>query len=52
MPEPGGLTIDEGSALLTRIAETKPVAGAGLSGLAADPGNAEPLARLCGALGL
>ena len=52
MPEPGGLTIEESTALLRRIAATKPVAGAGLSGLAADPRNAEPLARLCGALGL
>jgi arginase len=51
-PEPGGLTIDESSKILARIAEVKPVAGAGLSGLAADPGNAGPLARLCGALGL
>jgi arginase family enzyme len=52
MPEPGGLTIDESLRILARIAEAKPVAGAGLSGLAADPGNAGPLARLCGALGL
>jgi arginase family enzyme len=52
MPEPGGLTIEESSALLTRIAAAKPVAGAGLSGLAADPGNTGPLGRLCGALGL
>jgi arginase len=52
MPEPGGLTMEESSALLARIASAKPVAGAGLSGLAADPGNAAPLARLCGALGL
>ena len=52
MPEPGGLTIEESSKILTKIAETSRVAGAGLSGLAADPGNAEPLKRLCAALGL
>jgi arginase len=52
MPEPGGLTVDESLALLARIAAAKPVAGAGLSGLAADPGNSAPLARLCAALGL
>jgi arginase len=52
MPEPGGLSIAESSALLTRIAGTKPVAGAGLTGLAAHPDNAGPLGRICGALGL
>jgi arginase family enzyme len=52
MPEPAGLTIEQSSALLTRIAGARPVAGAGLSGLAADPGNVAPLGRLCGALGL
>jgi arginase family enzyme len=52
MPEPGGLTIDESSVLLTRIAAATSVAGAGLSGLSADPRNAGPIGRLCGALGL
>jgi arginase family enzyme len=52
MPEPGGLTVEQSSALLAGIAATKPVAGAGLSGLAADPANAGPLGRLCAALGL
>jgi arginase len=51
-PEPGGLTIAASSALLTRIAAAKPVAGAGLTGLVADPDNAGPLGRICGALGL
>ena len=52
MPEPGGLTIAETRAVLERIAAAKPVVGAGFSGLAAHPGNARPLARLCDALGL
>jgi arginase len=52
MPEPGGLTIAETTNILERIAGTKPVAGAGLTGLAADPGNTPALARLCAALGL
>ncbi|HEY3070706.1 MAG TPA: arginase family protein [Gaiellaceae bacterium] len=52
MPEPGGLTIAETRAVLEGIAVAKRVAGVGLSGLAADPGNAAPLARLCSALGL
>jgi arginase len=52
LPEPGGLTIAETSSVLQSIAGAKPVAGAGLTGLAADPGNAPALARLCAALGL
>jgi arginase family enzyme len=52
LPEPGGLTIAETLELLGEIAASKPLAGAGLTGLAADPGNARPLARLCAALGL
>jgi arginase len=52
LPEPGGLTIAETSALLGEIAAAKPVAGAGLTGLAADPDNSAPLTRLCAALGL
>jgi arginase len=52
LPEPGGLTIAETSALLGEIAAAKAVAGAGLTGLAADPDNSAPLARLCAALGL
>jgi arginase len=51
MPEPGGLTIEETTALLARIAAAKQVAGAGLSGLSADPRNSGPLGRLCSALG-
>jgi arginase family enzyme len=52
LPEPGGLTIAETSAMLGDIAAAKPVAGAGLTGLAADPANVPALARLCAALGL
>ena len=52
LPEPGGLTIAETAALLDRIAASRPVAGIGLTGLAADPANTPALARLCGALGL
>jgi arginase len=52
LPEPGGFTIAETSALLGEIAAAKPVAGAGLTGLAADPANVPALARFCAALGL
>lgn len=51
MPEPGGLSLAEAIALLERVASEKFVAGAGLTGLAAEPANASPLARLCAALG-
>jgi arginase family enzyme len=52
MPEPGGMTVLEAEALLRRVAREKPVAGAGLTGLAPAPGNGEPLSRLTAALGL
>jgi arginase len=52
MPEPGGLKIDEVEAVFTDLRERSTVLGAGLSGLAPDPGNVEPLTRLCKALGL
>jgi len=52
MPEPGGLTVVEAAALLKGIAAERPLAGAGLSGLAPAPGNTESLTRLTSALGL
>ena len=52
MPEPGGLEVREVEALLRRVAADHTVLGAGLSGLAADDRNVEPLTRLCAALGL
>jgi arginase family enzyme len=52
MPEPGGLTLAEVEELLRRVRERTPVLGAGFSGLAAEPGNVEPLTRLALALGL
>jgi arginase family enzyme len=52
MPEPGGLTLDEVERVLRRVRERTPVLGAGFSGLAAEPANVEPLARLAAALGL
>jgi arginase family enzyme len=52
MPEPGGLLLGEVEELLGRVRERAPVLGAGFSGLAAEPGNVEPLTRLSLALGL
>jgi arginase len=52
MPEPGGLSLGETEQLLTRIPRQAPVLGAGLSGLAAEVSNIQPLTRLCAALGL
>ena len=52
MPEPGGLSIEESTSVLARVAAEKPIVGAGFTGLAADPGNAAGLSRLFAALGL
>ena len=52
MPEPGGLSLSETEKLLRRIPRAAPVLGAGLSGLAAEVSNVEPLTRMCAALGL
>jgi arginase family enzyme len=52
MPEPGGYSLEETEALFTNIAKRAPVLGGGLSGLAAEPSNVEPLTRLTAALGL
>jgi arginase len=51
MPEPAGLTLSDAEALLLRIAAAKPIAGAGFTGLVAEPLNVGPLTRLCAALG-
>ncbi|HUK95375.1 MAG TPA: arginase family protein [Gaiellaceae bacterium] len=52
MPEPGGLSLAETEDLFVRITERTAVLGAGLSGLAAELSNVDPLARLVAALGL
>ena len=51
MPEPGGLSTKAATATLERVVSAKPLAGAGLTGLTAAPGNTEPLARFAAALG-
>jgi arginase family enzyme len=52
MPEPGGPTVAEVAAILTRIEASAPIAGAGFTGLRADPANEPALARFAAALGL
>jgi len=52
MPEPGGLTVEEVESMFRGIASSHTVIGAGISGLAPDERNVEPLSRLCSALGL
>ena len=53
MPEPAGPSLADVERLFTRVRESGvPLAGAGLTGLAPDPANVEPLERLCAALGL
>jgi arginase len=52
MPEPGGLKVDDVEALFSDLTRQSTILGAGLTGLAPDPANVEPLTRLCKALGL
>ena len=52
MPEPGGLRLGEVEELLSAIRRDHTVLGAGLSGLAPESRNVEPLTRLCRALEL
>ncbi len=53
MPEPDGPTVAEVEKLFLAIRESGvTLAGAGLTGLAPDPANVEPLERLCTALGM
>ncbi len=52
MPEPGGYSVDQAEALFGEIAQRAPVLGVGLSGLAAEPSNVEPLTHLLAALRL
>jgi arginase len=52
MPEPGGLTLRDAEELLGDVSSRATVIGAGLSGLAPEPANVDPLMRLLGALGL
>ncbi len=52
MPTPGGPTAEETVALLERIAEAKPIAGLGLTGLSPAPANADGLLPFARALGL
>jgi arginase len=53
MPEPDGPGLGEIERLFAKIRESGvTLAGAGLTGLAPDPANVEPLERLCAALGL
>jgi arginase len=50
MPEPGGLSLGETERLFALIRVQAQVLGAGLSGLAAEQSNVEPLSRLCAVL--
>lgn len=53
MPEPAGPTVADVEKIFIGIRESGvPLAGVGLTGLAPDPANVEPLERLCAALGL
>ena len=52
MPEAGGLAVDDAERLFEELRARTTVLGAGLTGLAPDPSNVEPLTRLTRALGL
>ena len=52
VPEPGGLAVAEVEAIFRDVAASRPVLGAGVSGLVPDPRNVAPLTRLLAALGL
>ena len=52
MPEPGGPAVAEVEELLRMVVRRVPLAGAGLTGLRADPANVSVLVRLLAALGL
>ncbi len=52
MPELGGLQVDEAERVLAALAARKTIVGAGVSGLAPDDRNVEPVVRLLRALGL
>jgi arginase len=52
MPEPGGLEVEEVEELFLDLSGRTTILGLGLTGLAPDPSNVEPLTRLCKALGL
>jgi arginase len=52
MPEPGGLSVAEVEALFERLRDDATVLGAGVSGLAPDERNVQPISRLLASLGL
>jgi hypothetical protein len=52
MPEPDGLTLDEVEAAFEEICERSLVVGAGVTALAPDERNVEPITRLTASLGL
>ncbi len=52
MPEPGGLSLSEVQRLLRDVVESRPLVGAGLTGLTGDDRNVATLGVLCAALGL
>jgi arginase family enzyme len=52
MPEPGGISLDDGVAIVERVSGLGPVLGLGLTALLSAPGNVPKLLRVCDAAGL
>jgi arginase len=52
MPEPGGISLDEGVAIVEQVSRRAPIVGIGLTGLVSSQDNAPPLVRVCQAAAL
>jgi len=52
MPEPGGISLDEGVAIVRGVHDRVPILGLGLTGLVSSAENVSRLMRLCDAAGL
>jgi arginase len=52
MPEPGGISMDEATAIVARVADGVPVLGMGLTAFLPDESNVPRLVGLCSAAGL
>ena len=52
MPEPDGISLDQGVAVVEQVASRTTILGMGLTGLVESPGNPARLRRLLDAAGL
>jgi hypothetical protein len=52
MPEPGGMSLDEGVAIVEQVSRRAPIVGIGLTGLVSSQDNVPRLVRVCQAAAL